>query len=381
MDGARPRLLVATDRWADDVRREAAAAPYPDLRFAPTREAAVRMLTGAAHGTTHFLVDPEFVGEDLPVLIALTAGEPGSGISLILLETAASVRPGAHAARTRVVDHPVQGWLARALAPGPEDVPPTLAEADLHEALREGRLAMRYQPIVRMADRRPVGLEVLARLEHPVHGTLPPDLFVPGMERAGLGWPFTQAVVQQAFADWDAGRLARTGLSLAVNFPLDVLKVPSALDWLESARTPTGIAASDLLVELTESQPIGEIAGLDTAVRRLRAFGYGIAIDDVGPDIRDHSALLGLPFTALKLDKDLVRRARHDGADRTFLIRAIAAARRAGLRTVAEGVEDAAIWHAMRALGIDEAQGFLISRPLPPQAVAVWLAGGQAQAG
>ena len=243
--------------------------------------------------------------------------------------------------------------------------------ADLHEALADGQISARYQPVVRIADRRPVALEVLARLEHPRLGTLCPDLFIPAMEAGGLGWPLTQAVVGRAFADWQAA-LQPLGLSLAVNFPLDALLLPQARDWLDRQCAASGIPPALVTIELTESLPVAPLEAVRTAVARFHAGGYVLAIDDVGPDVRDHRLLLDLAFGILKLDKNLVRGSADNAAARAFLADSIAAARAARLTIVAEGIEDMADWNRMAALGIEQAQGFLIGRPMAARDVAGW---------
>jgi EAL domain-containing protein (putative c-di-GMP-specific phosphodiesterase class I) len=161
-------------------------------------------------------------------------------------------------------------------------------------------------------------------------------------------------------------------LVLAFNFPLDVLLRPEALSYLDTVRTEAGIAPGRVVVELTESSPLAGLTKLCEAIQRLRALGYGIAIDDVGPGLRDHRGLLGLGFTELKLDMALVRDALVDPGAQEFLAEAIEAATAAGLTVTAEGVEDEATWQRMRAIGVDRVQGYLISRPLPVAAVLPW---------
>ncbi len=247
-----------------------------------------------------------------------------------------------------------------------------LHETELHAALSGAQIHTLYQPIVRIQDRRPVGLEALARLHHPAHGTLSPYLFVPSMERAGLARPLTEAVVLRAFADWGGGLLDRMDLTLSVNFPLDVLLTAEAVAWLDTARREAGIPARRLVIELTESQPISRLAELADVVGQLRDAGYGLAIDDVGPAIRDHAALLGLPFTMLKLDQQVVRDTAIAASAELFLTGAIEAAHDAKLVVTAEGVEDEACWDRMHALGVELAQGFLVERPLARNAVLAW---------
>ena len=248
---------------------------------------------------------------------------------------------------------------------------PGLMLPELREALASGWLSTRYQPVVHMATRQPVALEVLARIEHPTRGTLTPDLFIPQMEDAGLAWPLTQAVVRRALADWSDG-LSALDLSLAFNFPLDVLLLPQAREWLDAECAAAGIGRDRVTIELTESHPVSGLDSVRSAVAHYRAAGYELAIDDVGPDVRDHSPLLGLAFSILKLDKNMVRRSVANEPVRAFMLKSIAAARSANLILIAEGIEEPADWDRMAALGVEQAQGYLIARPMPARDVPGW---------
>lgn len=250
--------------------------------------------------------------------------------------------------------------------------PPPLASADLHAALAEARIQTLYQPIVRLADRRPVALEVLARLNHPVLGMVLPRHFIAPMEAAGLGFQLTEAVLVRAFSDWGAERLAPLEMALALNFAPDVLLDPEAIARLEALRRAARIPAHRIVIELTESHPLTELTELAAVMRGLRGLGYGIAIDDLSREMDDFPALLGLPFTGLKLDKALVRDAATDPGTQEFARNAIAAAHRTGMRVTAEGIESEAAWTSMQALGADLAQGYLVSYPLAADAVPSW---------
>jgi EAL domain-containing protein (putative c-di-GMP-specific phosphodiesterase class I) len=243
---------------------------------------------------------------------------------------------------------------------------------EIVEAVATGRIHALYQPVVRLGDRAPVSLEVLARLSHPVRGTLSPDLFVPQIEEAGLAFALTRAVVASAFGDWGGRALERLDLSLALNFPLDVLLHPAALVWLDERREAAGIPAERIGLELTESRPVTDVADLAHAIAGLREAGYSLAIDDVGPGVRQPRNLLGLGFSVLKLDKGLVCRSRDDAAMAHLLRRTVASAHAADLVVVAEGVEDQECWQRMLAAGVEQAQGFLIARPMPASGVAAW---------
>ena len=152
-----------------------------------------------------------------------------------------------------------------------------------------------------------------------------------------------------------------------------MLLLPEALRWLEAQRRQAGIPAARLIIELTESQPVSHLPELTEAATWLRDLGYGLAIDDVGPQIRDHGPLLGLPFSMLKLDMGVVRdtavnRAARQSPDR----RNRRGCHGARLLVTAEGVEDEACWSRMQQMGVELAQGFLVGRPLSGEGVLAW---------
>lgn len=241
---------------------------------------------------------------------------------------------------------------------------------ELHDALSGAMIETRYQPIVHMVDRRPVALEALARLNHPRRGTLLPEHFVPQIETAGLAAKLTDLMATRAFADMQ-GPVGKFGLLLALNFPLDVMVVAEALTQLETRRQQASLAAERIVVELTESRPVEDLKALARAVDHLRAGGYRVSIDDVGPAVPRVRELLALPFTSIKLDKQVVQ-----GCNQThtacFITSVVQAAHRRSMMVIAEGVEDVATWRDIHALGADYAQGFLVARPLVAEAVPAW---------
>jgi EAL domain-containing protein (putative c-di-GMP-specific phosphodiesterase class I) len=249
---------------------------------------------------------------------------------------------------------------------------PAMDLAQLRVALSGTMIENRYQPIARMADRQPIGLEALVRLNHPELGTLLPDCFVPQIEDAGLAARLTDLVSARAFADMGGPVLEGSKVRMSVNFPLDVLLHPAALDRLREQQTGHGILAGRIIIELTESRPVSDFGLLRRSIDRLRDWGFGVAIDDAGPAVPWLTELLDLPFTSLKLDKDLVKQVTESDAVRRFIASTITQGKSRGMTVVAEGVETAMLWDHMRALGADEAQGFLVARPLPLAAVPDW---------
>jgi EAL domain-containing protein (putative c-di-GMP-specific phosphodiesterase class I) len=134
-----------------------------------------------------------------------------------------------------------------------------------------------------------------------------------------------------------------------------------------------GLTPDQVQIELTESRPVEDFVALGRSLDHLRSLGYRISIDDVGPAVKNLDRLLTLPFTGLKLDKGIVRLIGTAGPGASLAPRVVEQARALGLNVVAEGVEAREMWEQLRALGVQEAQGYFIARPLPVAAVPVWL--------
>lgn len=246
---------------------------------------------------------------------------------------------------------------------------------EIQSALRDARIAARYQPIVRLADRAAVALEALARLRHPVHGLVAADRFVPQIELAGLSRDLTDQVSAAIFSDFAAADPAIGDLGIGINIPLDLLLVPCTLDRLEAGRDAAGLAAERLAIELTESQPVEDLAALGRCLERVRRAGYRAVIDDVAPAMTYVASLLDLPFTGLKLDAGVIRAAGQDAAAWGFASEIVAAARRHSMVVIAEGVEDQAGWELVCDLGADQAQGYLVGEAMAAAALPAWRAG------
>jgi EAL domain-containing protein (putative c-di-GMP-specific phosphodiesterase class I) len=256
----------------------------------------------------------------------------------------------------------------------------TPAEADEVEALRRGlagdEVTMRYQPIVRIVDRAPVGVEGLVRWLRPdgSQGVTPvgPDSFVPLAERGGLAPALARAVGRIAAAEMRAIR-HHLALPVFINLPLEVVLRRDAAPWLDRLCRQERLRPAVLGVELTETSPVRDPPALGRAVARLRQAGHPVWVDDMGLE-ENRDALLGLPFSGIKLDRSLVSAIPRSHRARAKLERLVALARTRGMLVTAEGVTGAALWHALAMAGVDHAQGFAIGRPLPAAALPAWAA-------
>jgi EAL domain-containing protein (putative c-di-GMP-specific phosphodiesterase class I) len=365
-------LLVGADPvWARAVRATAERLRAPPATVVASGSEGVRRLLRPHPPFTHVLLNPARDQGCLPIILNLTCDESESGAELFLLGRAA------HApARTSIIPGPTIAAMSQALT-GQGGTPrvrnPTLRE--LRHAIENSHIETRYQPVVTMADRAPHTLEVLARLHRGARGVLGPDQFVPRAEAAGLGDALTVSVAGRAFVEAVGPAIAEAGLSVGLNVPLDVLLRPGTLPRLTALREAAGLPAQRVTIELTESRVVSDLPHLRAAVERLRAADYNVALDDISPLMPRHEALLReVPFNAVKLDQDVVRRSGRDGEAASFVRRIVDSAGQRGMNSIAEGVHDAAAWWRMRRMGIDMAQGFVIAPPLPADAVPHWTA-------
>lgn len=246
--------------------------------------------------------------------------------------------------------------------------------AALRLGLARGEVAMRYQPIVRIADRAPVGVEGLVRWLRPDgrQGTTPlgPDAFIPMAERGGLSVAVAQAVGGLVAGEMRALR-PELALPVSINLPLEVMLRRDTVPWLARVLRQNRMRPEDLGIELTETTPVGDVTLLRRAVTRLREAGHAVWIDDITLDDR-RDVLVDLPFSGLKLDRHLVGAMPSSRRARAEVERLAGMARRRGMLVTAEGVTGQGLWRALEARGVDHAQGFSVGRPLPAQALPAW---------
>ncbi|HYZ31946.1 MAG TPA: EAL domain-containing protein, partial [Crenalkalicoccus sp.] len=238
--------------------------------------------------------------------------------------------------------------------------------------LASGEISVRFQPVVRLLDGRPILVEALARWRGR-GGAIGPEAFVPLAERSGLARALAFTVASQAAAE--LGGLPRPlGLGVTVNLSLPQLLKPDLAAWLRRATAGTGLRSAQVTLELTETVPVRDRALLRRALLRLRWAGHGVLLDDLlMGDAR--ARLLALPFAGFKLDRSLVEALPRNARARREVQRLVRGAARRGQLVIAEGISDRRLWAAVQGLGVTAAQGFAVGRPLPSAALLAWRAG------
>ena len=230
----------------------------------------------------------------------------------------------------------------------------------LDRAIRNDELFLEYQPIVDMRDRATVGLEALVRWEHPQLGRLLPGEFIGLAETNGLIDRLGEFVLRRA-----AVEMADGPFLLSVNVSAHQLAAGGLSSLVRDVLGETGMPASRLMLELTESALAGSGAGAEAELQAVRALGVRLALDDFGSGYSSLEYLGRLPVDVLKIDRSLVSSA-HLDHQRREVLRAIGhIASKLGLRTIVEGVELEAQRATLLDLGFRQAQGFLFAEPMP----------------
>ena len=236
----------------------------------------------------------------------------------------------------------------------------------LQVALRAGEVTLVYQPIVRLVDREITGLEALARW-HPAEGdNVPPDLFVAAAEQGGFVVELTHYVIRRALAEMASTLRQRPELSIAVNIAAEDLLLPSFNDFIADVCNFHRVSRRCLSFEITERSTI-ERQKLDTGIRRLRAAGHRIYIDDFGVQYSNLSYLVDLNIDAVKLDRSFTMSVGTGGKGE--IIAAQIAGMVAGLNMdmVVEGIETTEQASYFATLpGTILGQGWLFGKPVEP---------------
>ncbi len=355
-------LVLAND---PTVISAAESAVRTERRGPPTlvrsgREA-LAQLAAPGDALPHLVCDPAAVTSHWPQVLA-NLSDPSGNTRLVLMSAndgGAGLPPDEERLATE---------LRLAAAP-PAPLPPE-PDAALRDGMARGEISVRYQPIVRVSDRKPVMLEALARWNRD-NVNIPPAAFVPIAEKFGLLNALSAQVTRCVARDLPTlPQALRLGVS--VNLSLPLLLSSDLLPVVERAARRMGLHPSKLLFELTESAEVEDRSALRRALVRLRAAGHRVLLDDL--EQRDERRpLLDLPFTGFKLDRRFVEAMPDDAAARREALSLMRHAEAHNQIVVAEGVSDERVWRTVRGLGIHFAQGFAVGRPLPAAALPVWL--------
>jgi diguanylate cyclase (GGDEF)-like protein/PAS domain S-box-containing protein len=302
--------------------------------------------------------------------IGIAVWEPGASADELIRNADAAMYTAKERGRARweLFDAGMRQWSESWLT----------VESELREALDEGQLSNVYQPIVDPANELIVGFEALVRWNHPERGVVPPLEFIPIAEQIGLIVPLGHAVLREACeeaAGWP-DRADGTPLRISVNLSPRQLSDPGLVDSVQAVLRVTGLAPDRLSLEITESAFTDDPARALVVLERLKEIGVRLELDDFGTGYSSLTYVRMFPIDALKIDRSFVQGVCQSQEDAAIVAAVISMGRALGVNVVAEGVESEAQASVLQELGCTLAQGYLFSRPVPPEALAEMVSGG-----
>ena len=266
--------------------------------------------------------------------------------------------------------------LINTLAPANKASPgkKALSLEQLKTAIEQHQLRLFYQPKLDMSSGKTIGFEALVRLQQPELGLIFPDQFIEMAEQNDLISALTNEVFRLATVDYLTFREAGINLVISINISAkDLLDLSMPERFAELARAKN-IPPEAITIELTETAVLKSVSDSLDILNRLRMKGFSLSIDDFGTGYSSLVQLYQAPFTELKIDQHFVMRIMEDDEALSIVKICILLAKELKMKSVAEGVETEEIWHKLKQLGCDLAQGYFMSKALPVDDCCEWVA-------
>ena len=282
----------------------------------------------------------------------------------------------------------VTGWVRKPFSPlafqrhlqayikpeiNPTLRPRTLPVAEVDYLLGSGALRAHYQPKVSLVSGRIVGLEALARCDHPTLGVIGPGVFFKSLSKSELAERFNERMFKVVFSDIARWQARGPVLPVAINLSAESLANLAIPDQVFSLARRYDIDLNKIVFEITETTFSEDMFNVLDVLTRLRLKGVGLSIDDFGTGYSTEERLTELPFTELKIDRSLVVALDYETGAADKVERCVKWSRRLGLTVVAEGVETDEQMALLCDLGVDAVQGFALARPMPAMDVPGWV--------
>lgn len=244
---------------------------------------------------------------------------------------------------------------------------------EVRAAIVNGELVNYYQPKVDVMSGKVMGVESLVRWRHPRDGMVFPDQFIGVAEEHGLIDDLTRTVIGEVFAQAKTWQDNGLHLRIALNISMDNLASLEFADYVTDAASTAGITPGDIVLEVTESRLMKDLSAQLEILTRLRLKRFSLSIDDFGTGHSSLTQLRDIPFDELKVDQGFVHGAASNDTLRAIYDASLGLAKKLGMKTVAEGVEDRADWDLLRSTGCDLAQGYFIAKPMPAGEIPDWV--------
>ncbi|GAA0433713.1 hypothetical protein Aca07nite_01630 [Actinoplanes capillaceus] len=310
-----------------------------------------------------FVIDDITV--DLEVSVGAATARPGDDVPTLLrhADTAMSIAKQQRLGFRRFTTSTTEDSNARLTLLG-----------DLRRALDHGgEISLHYQPKVDIGSGALVGVEALARWQHPIKGPISPGAFIPVLEATTLIHKFTHQVLTEALTQARTWLDAGYRVPVAVNISTRSLLDAEFPDQVATLLREIDVPGEQLCIEVTEYSIMSDPNTAIEALHRIRRLGVKISVDDYGTGYSSMTYLRLLPLDELKIDRSFVQDMSTDRGNRALVASTVELGHNLGLTVVAEGIEDAPTLAALGEIGCDFAQGFHLARPMPADAVTAIL--------
>ena len=357
-------LVMVAERLCNAVRREDLVARFGGDEFVVLADIDGHAGPRALAERLHAALAPNFELSIGTVQIAASVGvvgcDPGADVDTVLAEADAAMYAEKHNRGSTGHDRTV---VARR----------ELAER-LSTALDGGEFVVHYQPIVNLATGVWVGLEALARWEHPERGLLRPDEFIEVIEQTGQTARLGEVVLSRIAGDMQKLRTV-TGATpgIAINASAAEITSPSYPSLIAETLRSSGIDPTRLTVEISEREMLERSnrsrSTIPTSLAALADAGIHLAVDDFGTGYSSLTHLVTFPIDQIKIDRSFVAGVVHDPQRRSVIAALVGLARNTGMDVVAEGIDQTQQIPILRELGCELAQGFHFARPMSYEAI------------
>jgi EAL domain-containing protein (putative c-di-GMP-specific phosphodiesterase class I)/AmiR/NasT family two-component response regulator len=343
---------------------------------------AMKVIEDAARPVDIIITDLDMPGMDGLELLRRLSGLDRRCVSVILTTAMGAKLLASAGAMSKAYGLALLGVLEKPLTPGKlaplinlhnhsqaqlhdaNAAGPAFALEEIVEGLKSGEFEPYYQPQMDVASGRVNGAEALARWRHPARGLIAPALFIPVLERAAQLNELTFLMLKKAAAACRAWRNSGLALKVAVNLSLVSLADTTLADRIAHVVQAEGLEPRHMVLEITETAAMTEVAPALENLARLRMRGFGLSVDDYGTGFSSLRQLTRVPFTELKIDRSFVTGCAQNSLSRAMVDSSVEMARRLEIESIAEGVETQSDWNALQAAGCVAAQGYFLAKPM-----------------
>ncbi len=246
-------------------------------------------------------------------------------------------------------------------------------ESGIRKAIKQVEFTLHYQPEIHAASGHPHALEALIRWKHPDLGLLGPDQFISIAEHRGLIMPIGRWVIGEAIRQATAWSQQGIHLPVALNISAVQFKQQDLVETIATKLKEFNLPGDRLELELTESLFMEDVSAMTKTLGRMKDLGVTLTVDDFGTGYSSLSYLKRYPIDKIKIDRSFIRDLPNDNDDVSITLAIINLAKSLGIKVVAEGVETEAQARFLDQHLCDFLQGYLVSRPMPPEEALQWL--------